>query len=85
MTKAAVNFLTLGMHVECPALIAFAVHPGWVQADLGNGAAKANGLKEAPTTIEDSVGRVIQLTEAAKRATHSGKFWNVDDGKKLPW
>ena len=42
-------------------------------------------MEIAPTTIEDSCKRQLQIVSEAKRDTHSGRFWKADDGQELPW
>ena len=58
---------------------------GWVQTEMGNAAAAATGKKEAPVTVEQSVGGIVKLLDESTRATHSGRFWNAIDGNELPW
>ena len=84
-SKAASNFLVRRVHVEHPNITAFPVHPGWVQTDMGNAGATVAGMKEAPLTLDTSVTAIVKLLDEATRATHSGKFWNAEDGKELPW
>jgi NAD(P)-dependent dehydrogenase (short-subunit alcohol dehydrogenase family) len=59
MSKAALNFFTMAVHSANPNIIAYAVHPGLVQTDLGNGGAKARGLEKAPVTLEDCCSKVM--------------------------
>ncbi|KAJ7644539.1 hypothetical protein FB45DRAFT_975958 [Roridomyces roridus] len=85
-SKAAANFLVKVMDQEHPALISLAIHPGWVQTDMGNQGALANGLAEAPETLEDSVNGILARVDQATSKELSGKFWNfrVSHGGK-PW
>jgi len=83
-SKALVNYIVLKIHYENEGLIAFPVHPGWVQTDMGNEGAVANGLEKAPVTVDDSVSGILKLVDSAERATTSGKFLGFD-GKELPW
>ena len=85
LSKAAVNFFTLRVHVEHPHLIAFPLQPGWVQTDMGNAVAVASGKEKALVTVEESVAGITRLIDEATRETHGGKFWNAIDGKELPW
>lgn len=85
-SKAAVNYVTKKIHQEHEkdGLIAFPLHPGWVQTDMGNAGAKANGLDKAPVTIKDSIKEQLKIIDEATREKTSGKFWNLD-GTELAW
>jgi norsolorinic acid ketoreductase len=50
----------------------------WVQTDMGNSGAVANGLTEAPTTIQESVDGIIDKIDNATREETSGKFISLD-------
>jgi len=84
MSKAALNWLSRNIHIENPNLIAFPIHPGWVQTDMGNAGAVANGLNEAPTTIKDCVDGMVDKIDNATREETSGRFISFD-GEKYPW
>ena len=56
-----------------------------MQSIAGNYGALLNEMEIAPTTIEDSCKRQLQIVSEAKRDTHSGRFWKADDGQELPW
>jgi len=84
MSKAALNWLTRNIHIENSGLIAFPIHPGWVQTDMGNKGAHANGLAEAPTTIQVSVDGIVAQIDAATREYTSGNFISFD-GNSYPW
>jgi len=84
MSKAALNWLTKNIHIENEGLIAFPIQPGWVQTDMGNEGARHSGLKEAPTTIQESVDGMVDKIDNATREETSGKFISFDD-QKYPW
>ena len=84
-SKAAINFITQRIHIEHPNITAFPINPGWVKTDMGNTGAKVAGMDEAPMTLEQSVTGILKIVDPASRETHSGKFWNAEDGKELPW
>jgi norsolorinic acid ketoreductase len=54
-SKAAANYIMRKIHLEHPKLTVFPLHPGWVQTEMGNDGAVANGLEQAPVTLKDSI------------------------------
>ncbi|KAJ7776752.1 aflatoxin biosynthesis ketoreductase-like protein nor-1 [Mycena maculata] len=92
-SKAAANFLVKVLDTEHPALIVFAISPGWVATDMGNAGAAANGLPSAPVTVEDSVAGILSRVDGATKEKSSGKFWNFKAGtgpfdietEEVPW
>jgi len=83
-SKAAINFITRQIHHEHPNLIAFPIHPGWVQTEMGNAGAKAAGIPEAPVTLKDSIDGLTKQIDASTRENAGGQFLSFD-GEKLPW
>jgi norsolorinic acid ketoreductase len=51
---------------------------------MGNQGALANGLTEAPTTVEESADGIIDKIENSTREKTSGTFVSYD-GEKYPW
>jgi len=93
-SKAAANFLVVAMHAEHPALIALALNPGWVATDMGNTGANANGMPQAPVSVEDSVAGMLGRIDGATREKTGGRFWNFKatrgnfwdiDSDEVPW
>jgi len=82
-SKAAVNYIVRRIHAENEKLIAFPIHPGWVQTEMGNGGAKAAGLEQAPQTLEESVTGILKEVDEAERG-ESAKFASYDH-TDLPW
>lgn len=76
-SKSALNQLNKSLHNELSpeGFICLAVHPGWVQTDMGG--------KEAHLTVDQSVTGLVGVLDRAKDS-ESGKFWNYD-GTGLPW
>jgi norsolorinic acid ketoreductase len=85
-SKAAINYVTKKIHQEHEndGLIAFPMHPGLVQTDLGNPFAKCIGMEQAPVTIEDSIQGQLKVIDGATREKTSGKFWDFE-GNELAW
>lgn len=72
------------IHFENPGLIAFPIHPGWVQTEMGNAGAEAAGIEKADITLEQSVAGLTSVIDKASREETSGKLMNYD-GNVLPW
>ncbi|KAL4903365.1 hypothetical protein BDW74DRAFT_39377 [Aspergillus multicolor] len=85
VSKAAVNWITVAIHASEPWLTTFAIHPGFVQTEMGNAGARVMGLKEAPNTVEEAVGKITATIDASTRESTGGKFVNVIDGTEIPW
>ncbi|CAF4034508.1 unnamed protein product [Adineta steineri] len=85
-SKAAINYVTRKIHQEHEedGIIAFPIHPGLVQTDMGNHYATSVGLDEAPVTVEESVQGQLKVIDEATREKTSGRFWDFE-GKELPW
>lgn len=85
-SKTAAAFLTRKIHFEAAdiKLTAFVISPGWVQTDMGNAGAVANGLQEAPTSLEDSIKGLVEKVTHATRENSGGKFLAFD-GEAWAW
>jgi len=76
-SKAALNMLTrtLANDLRGDGIIVVAVHPGWVQTDMGG--------KNAKLTIPESVRHLIRLINALTQ-DDTGQFYSYD-GSRYPW
>lgn len=74
-SKAALNMFTSCMAVEHRDITSVAMHPGWVQTDMG-------GAK-APLTVAESVTSMLGVMDRLTGAD-SGRFLNYD-GTTIPW
>ncbi|KAL6835863.1 hypothetical protein J3E69DRAFT_361222 [Trichoderma sp. SZMC 28015] len=83
ISKMAGNFLMKMISIEHSNVIALSISPGFVQTDMGNRGAKAQGLEKAPVTVEDCTDGVIKLINAACKET-TGRFLDLDGGE-IPW
>ncbi|KAM6430318.1 C-signal-like [Liasis olivaceus] len=78
-SKAALNMLTRcqSLRYAEDKILCIALHPGWLQTDMGN----APGT--APTTVEDGVKEILKtLAQLSEKETGTFVNW---DGKTLPW
>jgi NAD(P)-dependent dehydrogenase (short-subunit alcohol dehydrogenase family) len=79
VSKAALNMVVRCTQAEQPEVTVLAIHPGWVQTDMGGA--------EAPLTPEQSASSLRQtLTHILEQRDpkHRGAFLN-HDGSTLPW
>ncbi|KAJ5463893.1 Short-chain dehydrogenase/reductase SDR [Penicillium sp. IBT 31633x] len=86
-SKAASNWLTKALHNqnEADGLVAFAMHPGWVQTRAGDFVANEWGYPHSPPlTVEESVKGMLEVIDNATRENVSGKFVR-HTGDSLPW
>lgn len=83
-TKAAGHWLTKAINSEEERWAAFVLEPGWVTTDMGNFGADTFGLKEAPLSVEDSVGGMLQVIDGATKESTGARFvkWN---GEQVSW
>lgn len=66
----------------------FALGPdsGWLQTEMGNRAAKAAHLSEAPHTLKEGIEAMLDLLDKANREEHGGRFLAYGiPGGALPW
>lgn len=84
-SKAALNWLTRGIHHENEGLVAFVVHPGWVRTDAGNKGANQAGLKEAPLGIKECCELLVGLVDKADREGCGGRFFDNETREEIPW
>ena len=76
-SKAALNMLTriVASELRPAGIVVVAVHPGWVQTDMGG--------SSAPLRPEESAKGILDLSERLTEAD-SGEFFTWE-GKKHPW
>lgn len=83
-SKAALHFLTRKIHFENEGLCVFPLAPGWVQTDMGKGAANSIGMEDAPVTMEQSIAGLSKTIDNATRETLGGVCASFD-GKIHAW
>ena len=76
-SKAALNMMnrSLAHELRPDGFICLALHPGWLQTDMGG--------PRAPVPVADGVARVLRVIDTAGPAD-SGKFVSYS-GAELPW
>ena len=79
VSKAALNMVVRCTQAEQPEVTVLAIHPGWVQTDMGG--------EQAPLTPEHSASSLRQTLSHVleqRDPKHRGAFLN-HDGSTLPW
>jgi len=79
VSKAALNMVVRCTQAEQPDVTVLALHPGWVQTDMGGA--------QAPLTVEESATSMrwtLETVRTQRAPEHCGAFLN-HDGKPLPW
>jgi NAD(P)-dependent dehydrogenase (short-subunit alcohol dehydrogenase family) len=75
MSKAALNMFHASFSAEFPWITSLAMHPGWVQTEMGG--------ERAPVTVHDSVvGMIRVIAELSK--SDSGRFLDYQ-GHEIAW
>ena len=77
-SKAALNMLTKCFADEVKNVTFVAIHPGWVQTDMGN-----SKNRQAPVTIEESAKGVLDVASSLPREK-SGSFYSFE-GNVIPY
>ncbi|XP_030437062.1 uncharacterized protein LOC115660159 isoform X2 [Gopherus evgoodei] len=79
-SKAALNMLTKcqSLGYEGDGILSIAVHPGWVQTDMGS-----STPDQAPLTVDVSVQGILNVLPTLSNKDN-GAFVNWE-GKVLPW
>ncbi|XP_030437899.1 uncharacterized protein LOC115660539 isoform X2 [Gopherus evgoodei] len=80
VSQAALNMLTKcqSLGYEGDGILSIAVHPGWVQTDMGS-----TGSHQAPLTVDVSVQGILNVLSTLSKKDN-GTFVNWE-GKVLPW
>ncbi|RAL62597.1 hypothetical protein DID88_004444 [Monilinia fructigena] len=84
VSKSAANFLVAKISYEVSEITTVAFNPGWVQTEMGNGAARGVGLGQAPVAFEDSIRDLVGLFDGVKKE-QSGSFLEAGTGEVIPW
>ena len=79
VSKAALNMVVRCTQAEQPGITVLAIHPGWVQTEMGG--------QQAPLTVQQSATNLRQTLNtvlASRDAQYKGAFLNYD-GTTLAW
>ncbi|KAI2613252.1 NAD(P)-binding protein [Hypoxylon sp. NC1633] len=84
-SKALANSVVRKIGMENDWLISLCIHPGVVQTEMGNMAARAFGLDEAPVALKDCSVKTAYIIDNSTKEEHSEKFFDETIDKFLPW
>jgi NAD(P)-dependent dehydrogenase (short-subunit alcohol dehydrogenase family) len=79
VSKAALNMVVRCTQAEQPDITVLAIHPGWVQTDMG-GAAAPMTPEQSASSLRQTLSHVL----AQRETKHRGAFLN-HEGSTLPW
>ena len=79
VSKAALNMVVRCTQAEQPGITVLAIHPGWVQTDMG-GAAAPLTPEHSASSLRQTLSQVLEQRDPK----HRGAFLN-HDGQSLPW
>ena len=76
-SKAALNMVTriMSFDLQAMGIAVLAIHPGWVQTDMGGA--------HAAVTVQDSAAGILSLVDHLSLA-NTGMFY-VYNGEEHPW
>jgi short-subunit dehydrogenase len=79
VSKAALNMVVRCTQAEQLDVTVLAIHPGWVQTDMG-GAAAPLTPEQSASSLRQTLNRILEQRDPTQR----GAFLN-HDGSPLPW
>jgi NAD(P)-dependent dehydrogenase (short-subunit alcohol dehydrogenase family) len=79
VSKAALNMVVRCTQAEQPGITVVAIHPGWVQTDMG-GAAAPLTPEQSASSLRQTLNHILEQRDPK----HRGAFLN-HDGSTLPW
>lgn len=72
-SKSVVTWYGVRINAEDEWLNTFVLDPGFVQTELGNEGARTFGMEEAPTTVDESVGGMVDVLTTGTKEKYGGK------------
>ncbi len=79
VSKAALNMVVRCSQPEQPGITVLAIHPGWVQTDMGGPTAPLT-TEQSASSLRQTLNHVLEQRDPK----HRGAFLN-HDGQTLPW
>ena len=79
VSKAALNMVVRCTQAEQPDVTVLAIHPGWVQTEMG-GAQAPLTPEQSANSLRQTLNRILEQRDPKPR----GAFLN-HDGSPLPW
>ena len=79
VSKAALNMVVRSTQAEQPDVTVLAIHPGWVQTEMG-GAQAPLTPEQSASSLRQTLNRILEQRDPK----HRGAFLN-HDGSPLPW
>ena len=79
VSKAALNMVVRCTQADQPDVTVLAIHPGWVQTDMG-GAQAPLTPEQSASSLRQTLSRILEQRDPK----HRGAFLN-HDGSTLPW
>ena len=79
VSKAALNMVVRCTQADQPDVTVLAIHPGWVQTDMG-GAQAPLTPEQSANSLRQTLNRILEQRDLK----HRGAFLN-HDGSTLPW
>jgi len=79
VSKAALNMVVRCTQAEQPDVTVLAIHPGWVQTEMG-GAQAPLTPEQSANSLRQTLNRILEQRDPK----HRGAFLN-HDGQSLPW
>jgi len=81
-SKAALNYLNNLLSHAIPNILFLAIHPGWVDTDMGGAAAEGT---RPPTTIQDSVQAIRYYTAEKNAKANNGEYLDITNGQIIAY
>jgi NAD(P)-dependent dehydrogenase (short-subunit alcohol dehydrogenase family) len=81
-SKEALNYLNNLLSHAIPNILFLAIHPGWVDTDMGGAAAEGT---KPPTTIQDSVQAIRYYTAEKNAKANNGEYLDITNGQIIAY
>lgn len=68
---------SLSLDMKGDGILCSAIHPGWVQTDMGG--------PSASVTTETSLQKIMPILEKLQGTAETGKFYHALRGEEMAW